>query len=66
MENIHFLTFDLYLGAKVTQDTVQYPLNHETYPSAKYGVAVSNGLGDVFTRKYIRPNKKICVVQVTS
>ena len=43
---------DLELGAKVTQNSAQYPLDHVTNNApAKFGVAVSNGLGDVFTKK---------------
>ena len=47
-------SFDLDLGVKVTQNVVQYPLQHVTYAPAKFEVATSNSLGeDTFTRKYI-------------
>ena len=46
--------YDLDLVVKVTQNVVQYPLNHMTYAPAKFEVATSNSLGeDGFTRKYI-------------
>ena len=38
---------------KVTQNVAQYPLNHVTIAPVKFEVAMSNGLGDAFTRKYI-------------
>ena len=44
--------FYLYLGVKVTQNVAQYPLHHVTYAPAKFEVAMSNSLGDAFTRKY--------------
>ena len=34
------MTFDL--GAKVTQNVAQYPSNHVTYSTTKFGVANSN------------------------
>ena len=46
-------TFDFYLWVKVTQNVSQYPLHHVTFASANFEVAMSNGLGDAFTRKYI-------------
>ena len=50
-EKIHYSTFDLDLGVKVTQNVAQYPLHHVTYSPAKFEVATSNGLeGDPFTR----------------
>ena len=42
--------FDLDLG--VTGNAAQYHLQHLTNADAKLEVATSNGLGDVFTRKY--------------
>ena len=45
-----FFIIDLDLG--VTQNIAQYPLYHVTYANAKFEVAMSNGLGDKFTRKY--------------
>ena len=46
--------FDLDLCSKVTHDVSQCPLHHVTYTTAKFEVAMSNGLGeDVFARKYI-------------
>ena len=45
------MTFDL--GVKVMQNVAQYPLHHVTYAAAKFEVAVSNSLGDAFTRKNI-------------
>ena len=53
-KKIQYLTFDLDLGVKVTQNVAQYPLHHVTYPATKFAVARSNLLGgDTFTRKYI-------------
>ena len=46
-----YLTFDLDLGIKVTQNVAQYPLHHLTYSATKFEVATSNGLGGyTFTR----------------
>ena len=46
--------YDLDLVVKVTQNVVQYPVNHMTYAPAKFEAATSNSLGeDGFTRKYI-------------
>ena len=51
LQKMHYLTFDLDLGVKVTQNVAQYPLHHETYAATKFEVAMSNGLGgDTFTR----------------
>ena len=48
---IHYLTFDLDLGVKVTRNVIQYPLHHVIYASTKFEVAMSNGLGgDTITR----------------
>ena len=53
-KKIHYLTIDLDLGVKVTQNIAQYPLHHVTYTRAKFEVATSKSLwGDAFTRKYI-------------
>ena len=53
-KKIQYLTFDLDLGVKVTQNVAQYPLHHVTYPATEFEVARSNHLGgDTFTRKYI-------------
>ena len=53
-KKIQYLTFDLDLGVKVTQNVAQYPLHHVTYPATKFEVARSNRLGgDTFTWKYI-------------
>ena len=41
--NTRFFTFELDLGAKVTQNTVHYPLHHVYYAPAKFWAAVSNG-----------------------
>ena len=50
-KKIHYLTFDLDLGVKVTRNVTQYPLHHVIYPSTKFEVALSNGLGeDTITR----------------
>ena len=50
-KKIQYLTFDLDLGVKVTQNVAQYPLHHVTYSTTKFEVATSNGLGgDTFTR----------------
>ena len=48
-----YLLCYLYLGTKVAQNVAQYPLHHMTYATAKFEVAMSNSLGDAFTRKYI-------------
>ena len=48
---MQYLTFDLDIGVKVTQNAAQYPLHHVTYSTTKFEVATSNGLGeDTFTR----------------
>ena len=52
-KKIQYLTFDLDLAVKVTQNVAQYPLHHVTYQATKFEVARSNRLGDTFTRKYI-------------
>ena len=53
-KKIHYLTVDLDLVVKVTQNIAQYPLHYVTYVGTKFEVASSNGLGrDAFTRKYI-------------
>ena len=53
-KKIHYLTFDLDLGVKVTQNITQCPWHHVTYAQAKFEVAPSKSLwGDAFTRKYI-------------
>ena len=50
-KKIHYLTFDLDLGVKVTRNVTQYPLHHVIYASTKFEVAMSNGLGeDTITR----------------
>ena len=52
-KKIQYLTFDLDLGVKVTQNVAQYPLHHVTYSATKFEVATSTCLvGDTFTRKY--------------
>ena len=51
-KKIKYLTFDLDLGVKVTQNVAQCPLHHVTYSATKFEVATSKGLGgDAFTRK---------------
>ena len=45
-KKIHYLTFDLDLGVKVTQNVTQYPLHHVIYASTKFEVATSNCLGE--------------------
>ena len=50
-KKIHYLTFDLDLGVKVTLNVAQYPRHHVIYASTKFEVATSNGLGgDTITR----------------
>ena len=50
-KKIQYLTFDLDLGVKVTQNVAQYPQHHVTYSATKFEVATSKGLGgDTFTR----------------
>ena len=49
-KKIQYLTFDIDLGVKVTQNVAQYPLHHVTYSATKFKVATSNQLGgDAFT-----------------
>ena len=53
LQEIQYLTFDLDLGVKVTQNVAQYPLHHVTYSATKFEVASSNRLGgNTFTIKY--------------
>ena len=53
LQEIQYLTFDLDLGVKVTQNVAQYPLHHVTYSAIKFEVTMSNRLGgDTITRKY--------------
>ena len=53
-KKIQYLTFDLDLRIKVTQNVAQFSLHHVTCSATKFEVATSNGLGgDTFTRKYI-------------
>ena len=47
--HLHYLIYDL--GVKVTQKVDQYRLHHVAYARAKFGVAVSNGLGDVYLQE---------------
>ena len=50
-KKLHYWTFDLDLGAKVTQNSAKYPLHHVTYAPAKFEVTTPKGLGgDAFTR----------------
>ena len=50
-KKIHYLTFDLDLGVKVTRNVTQYPLHHVIYAPTKFEAATSNGLGeDTITR----------------
>ena len=47
---IHYLTFELDLGVKVTGNVAKYPLHNVTYSAIKFVVATSNSLGgDTFT-----------------
>ena len=41
---IHYMTFDLDLGVKVTQNVDLYYLHYVTYAATKFEVARSNGL----------------------
>ena len=51
-KKIHYLTFDIDLGVKVTRNVAQYPLHYVTYSAAESQVATSNGLGgDTFTKR---------------
>ena len=53
-KKIHYVTFDLDIGVKVTQNVAQYSLHHVIYAATPFEVATSNGLGgDTFTSKYI-------------
>ena len=50
-KKIHYLTFDLDLGVKVTRNVTQYPLHHVISAPTKFEVATSYGLGeDTITR----------------
>ena len=50
-KKIHYSTFDLDLGVKVTRNVTQYPLHHVIYAPTKFQVATSNGFGiDTITR----------------
>ena len=54
LQKIHYFTFDLHRGVKVTPNVSQYPLLHVTKSGTKFEVAMSTGLGgDAFARKYI-------------
>ena len=47
-----FLTAELDLGVKVTENVVQYPIHHVTYSGTTFEVSTSNNLGgDAFTRR---------------
>ena len=47
-----YLTFDLVLGVKVTQNVALYPLHYVTYSATNFEVATFNRVGgDTFTRK---------------
>ena len=51
LQEIHYLTFDLDLGVKVTRNVAQYALHLVTYSATKFEVATSYGFGgDTFTR----------------
>ena len=43
-KKIHYLTFDLEVGVKVTRNITQYPQHHVTYAQAKFEVATSKSL----------------------
>ena len=50
-KKIHYSTYDLDLGVKVTRNVTQYPLHHVIYAPTKFHVATSNCLGeDTITR----------------
>ena len=50
-KKIHYLTFDLDIGAKVSQNVAHYPLHYATHLGTKLKVAMSKGLGgETFTR----------------
>ena len=52
-KKIKYLTFDIDLRVKVTQNVAQYPLHHVTFSATKFEVATSYCLGeDTFTRKF--------------
>ena len=42
---MHYLTFDLELGVKVTRNVAHYPLHHVTYSATKNEDATFKGLG---------------------
>ena len=59
-KKIQYLTFDLDLWVKGTQNLAQYPLHHVTYSATKFEVATSNRLGgDTFTRNMTEAQKHI-------
>ena len=41
--NTRFLTYNLSLGVKVTQNVAQYLLHNMTYAATKFEVNISNG-----------------------
>ena len=53
-KKIQYLTFEVDIGVKVTQNVAQSLLHHVTYSATEFEVAMSNRLGgDTFTREYI-------------
>ena len=51
---IHYLTFDVDLGVKVTKNVAKCHLHHVTYAHASFKAAITNGLGkDAFTRNIL-------------
>ena len=42
-KKVQYLTFDLDLGVKVTQNVAQYPQHHVTYAPAKFDIATYQG-----------------------
>ena len=52
-KKIHYLTFDIDLWVRVTQNNAQYPLHHVTYAPASLLGNMARGSGeDALTRKY--------------
>ena len=45
MTKLHYLTFEIDLGVKVTRNVAQYPLHYVAYLGTKFEVARANGKG---------------------
>ena len=50
---IYYLTFDLGIGVKATQNVAQYPLHHVNCAPAKFEEDTSIGLGEMHSQENI-------------